>query len=68
MADMGTAGDTAVMGVTGAIRNPLAKAQNSRWQWALRPMPHMVTRGLRQKANGTGTGADLSRIESRSRT
>jgi hypothetical protein len=66
MADMVTVGDTAVTDVTGAVRDPPAKEQSSRWQWPQHPMPHMATRALHQKANGTGTGADVSSIESRS--
>ena len=63
MADMGTVEDTAVTGVTDAVRKRPAKELSSRWQWPLRPMPHTVTHALHQKANGTGMGADVSSIE-----
>ena len=66
MADMGTVGDTAVTGVTDAVRDLPAKEQSSRWQWPQHPMPHTATHALHQKANGIGTGADVSSIENRS--
>ena len=65
MADMGTVGDTAVTGVTDAVRDLPAKEQSSRWQWPQHPMPHMGTHALPKKANSTGTGAEVSSIESR---
>ena len=66
MADMGTVEDTAVTGVSDAVRKRPAKELSSRWQWPQHPMPHTATHALHQKANGTGTGADVSSIESRS--
>ncbi len=66
MADMGTVEDTAVTDVSGAVRDPPAEEQSSRWQWPQHPMPHTATHALHQKANGTGPGADVSSIESRS--
>jgi hypothetical protein len=66
MADMGTVEDTAVTGVTDAVRKRPAKELSSRWQWPQHPMPRMAAHALHQKANGTGTGADVSSIESRS--
>ena len=60
MAGMGTVGDTAVIGVTGPIRNHPAKEQSSRWQQRL--MPSMATHPLHKTAD-TGMGADVGIIE-----
>ncbi|MBZ0209733.1 MAG: hypothetical protein K8F92_08760 [Hyphomicrobium sp.] len=57
---MGTAGDMAVMGVTGAIRKRPAKGQSSQRQWPQRPTAHTAAQPLRRRVNGIGMGADAS--------